>query len=404
MAPHRIVFGLALLAACSSTEPGPPQQLTALPRELSANERRIATASNQFTLTLLKRLVAQQPTENVFVSPLSVSFSLGMALNGAAGSTLDEMRSTLGFGGATLQEINDGYKSLMGLERGLDPSTTFLIANSVWHRQSLPVTQSFVDNVKQTFDAEVRASPFDATTVTQVNAWVSDKTNGKIPKIMDSISPELVMFLINAIYFKGSWREQFDKSQTRDSPFAALGGEQTVKMMSRKEAKMPFAFTSEYVAGDLVYGNSAFVMTVVVPRANAVNAFAAALDTALWSGIIADLHEGKAPVQFPKLTLEYERQLKDDLTALGMVTPFDEVRADFSNMSPVGADMYISFVKHKTFVQIDEEGTEAAAVTNTGIGLTSAPPCLCADRPFVFAIRERFSGTILFMGRIVRIP
>jgi serine protease inhibitor len=399
----------AALAACSPlTGPGgPPKQLTELPRDLTASEARVSRAANQFAFTLFKRLNAAQPNANVFVSPLSVSFSLGMAMNGAAGTTLDEMRSTLGFGAAELSEINEGYKGLLALESGLDRGTTFQIANSVWYRQTFPFHQSFIDGVKQTFDAEVRGAAFDAGTVTQVNDWVSAKTNGKIPTIVDAISGDDVMFLINAIYFKGAWRDQFDKAKTVDATFHAAGGDQTVKMMNRsdEEGKIRYARSSSMTVGELIYGNGAFVMTIVVPNtADDMTAFISALDSISWSRLLPPADERALQVSLPKLKLSYERELKDDLVALGMKTPFVPDGADFTNMSPLGKQLFIAFVKHKTFVDVNEEGTEAAAVTNTGIRVTSAPPCLCVNRPFVFVIRERFSGTILFMGKIVRIP
>jgi serpin B len=405
--PRTIIVAL-VLAGCSSTGPDKPQPLTDLPRALTADEARVAGAANQFALTLFKRLNEAQPAENVFVSPLSVSFSLGMTMNGANGTTLDEMRSTLGFGSEELSQINAGYRGLMALEAGLDPSTTFTIANSVWYRQDLQVNQSFVDMVKSTFEAEVRASPFDASTITQVNDWVNANTNGKIPTILEEIADENVMFLINAIYFKGSWREQFDPADTRDLPFKAVGGAQTVKTMYRlgKGAKLPFAWTPTAVLGDLVYGNSAFVMTVIVPSEGTdVNAYAATLDTAQWTALVAGMQEREIDVYLPKLRLEYKRELKADLQALGMRVPFIDGGADFTRMSSAaGNRLFISFVQHKTFVDVNEEGTEAAAVTNTGISETSLAPSLRVDRPFIFAIRERFSGTILFMGKIVKIP
>ena len=412
MRNHKLIWcSLLALAGCSSvSDPkGPPAPVSELPRALTASEQLVSQAGNQFTLALFRKLNEAQPNANVFVSPLSVSVSLGMTMNGAAGATLADMRSALGFGAAQLSDINEGYRGLMGLESGLDPTTTFQIANSVWHRQDLPVKQSFVDEVKQTFDAEVRASPFDASTLTQVNGWVNEKTNGKIPTILDEIKPENVMFLINAIYFKGSWREQFDPAQTLDGPFAAVGGggTQTVKLMHRNaEGKtLRFSSTGTLTMGELVYGNTAFVMTILMPTSGTdVNGLAATLDTAAWRAALGSLRDAKVDVSLPKLKLEYERELKDDLEALGMLTPFLPDVADFTGMSPLGKQMYISFVKHKTFVDINEEGTEAAAVTNTGMFFTSAPPCLCVQRPFIFAIRERFSGTILFIGKIVRIP
>lgn len=410
MRTKTIVVGLALLNGCTlftDPKPQPPVQLTELPRALTADEVRVSQAANQFAFTLFKRLSADQPGSNVFVSPLSVSFSLGMAMNGASGATLDEMRQTLGFGAAELAEINRGYQGLMSLEGGLDPSTTFTIANSVWYKATIPFHQSFLDLVTQVFDAQVKSSPFDATTVAAVNSWVNTETNGKIPTILDTIKPEDVMFLVNAIYFKGSWRDGFDPAKTSDMTFRTLAGtDQTVKMMRRDEGqgKIRFAYSASRAVGEMSYGNGAFVMTVIVPEyPSNVNAVAAALDTTSWRSLVDAMRETDGEVLFPRLKLEYERELNDDLKALGMVTPFDDLAADFSGLSPIGSEMYISFVKHKTFVKVDEEGTEAAAVTNTGIGLVSLRPGIRATSPFIFAIRERFSGTILFIGKIVRV-
>lgn len=404
-----LIGTLTAATACSITDPpGPPEQLTALPRSLTADEAAVAGAANDFAFTLLKRLSTQQPAENVFVSPLSVSMALGMAMNGAAGTTLDQMRTTLGFGAKELASINAGYRGLIALEAGLDPSTTFDIANSVWHRSTFPFHQTYLDALKTSFDADVRAAPFNSTTVTDVNKWVSDQTNARITNILDEIKPDDVMFLINAIYFKGSWRDGFDPAATHDALFTRIDGTtQTVKMMSRPSTrgKIRIGMLNGTQVGELAYGNGAFVMTILVPGGQAnVNDVAASLDTLAWRGFIGAMgtSEVKADVALPRFTMEYERELSADLKALGMPVAFDAA-ADFSGMSPLGADLFISFVKHKTFVKVDEVGTEAAAVTNVGMSFTSGPPSLRVDRPFIFAIRERFSGTILFMGKIVRL-
>jgi len=407
---HRIAL-IALTALCACTnanEPGrAPKLLTALPRELTADEQRISTAANAFSLRLFRGLNAAQPDSNVFVSPLSVSMSLGMAMNGATGSTLEQMSAVLGFGAASLDEINRGYAGLMALERGLDPSTTFSIANSAWIRQGFPVKQPFIDEVRATFAAEVAHAPFDATTIRAVNDWVSAQTNGRIPTILEEIDGSDVMFLVNAIYFKGSWRDQFDPSKTSTETFRARGGDQQVPMMRRDDEQGTgrFTFVDNAAVGELPYGNGAFVMTVVMPpQGTDIAAYAASLDAGQWARIIDALPDQlrELNVRLPRFTMEYERELKDDLQALGMTDAFSRSAARFRRMTD--EQVFIAFVKHKSFVLVNEEGTEAAAVTNTGIRVVSGPPCLCVDRPFLFAIRERLSGTILFMGKIVRVP
>jgi len=401
----------ASVAACDISGPGgaggPPTQLTGLPRSLTADESRVAAVANQFTFTLFQRLNAAQPPENVFVSPLSVSFALGMTMNGAAGQTFDEIRATLGFDADDLAKINAGYRGLLSLEKGLDPSTTFEIANSVWSRNTLPLLPSFVTSMKDVFDADVKSSPFDASTLADVNSWVNGRTAGKIPTILESIDSSSVMLLLNAIYFKGSWRDRFDPGKTQPRRFQGTGGNQQVPTMRRDpgEGTIRYGGGAFGYAGELSYGNGAFVMTIVVP--NDMNALTASLDTATWRAIVASLDSATWAVELPKFQLEYLRELNSDLQAMGMQVPFHPVDASFAHMSPAGDSLYISRARHKTFVDVNEEGTEAAAITAVIIDIfdsDSGPPCLCVDRPFVFLIRERFSGTILFIGKILNVP
>src|SRR5262245_12115829 len=233
-----LVVIVGIVAACSDVTappPGPTPPLTRLPRELTAGERQVLRAGNDFSLALFRQLAKAQPGKNVFVSPLSASMALGMTMNGARGTTLEAMRATLGMGTADLQQINAGYKGLIELLRGLDPSTTFQLANSIWYRNGFPVQQTFLDAVKAAFSAEVRGLNFnDPSSVSVINAWVNSNTQGKIPTILEGIGPDDQMYLINAIYFKASWRTRFDPALTRPGPFRASGGSvQTVNMMHR---------------------------------------------------------------------------------------------------------------------------------------------------------------------------
>ncbi|HEY9228022.1 MAG TPA: serpin family protein [Gemmatimonadaceae bacterium] len=404
---------VGVVSACSgTTEPKPatpPTTLTQLPRELTVGERQVLRAGNEFSLALFRQLAKVQPNKNVFMSPLSASMALGMTMNGARGTTLDAMRTTLGVGTADLQQINAGYKGLIDLLRGLDPSTTFQLANAIWYRNEFPVRQEFIDAVKAAFNAEVRGLNFnDLNSLSVINGWVSSNTQGKIPKILEFISPDDQMYLMNAIYFKASWRTRFDPALTRPGTFRASGGTtQTVNMMRRdpmpgvlnRVFSMPHLYTAE-----LGYGNDAFAMTILLPERGAnVDSVAAALTTDKWNEITAML-DGSAGtvlgVTLPKFSLTYERTLNEDLAALGMGIAFGG-GADFSGLSP--ASVSISYVKQKAFVDVNEAGTEAAAVTNVAIA-ASTPPSLDIDRPFIFVIRDRLSGTILFMGKMNSIP
>jgi len=237
-APHAIAtLGTALAIACAGTtepRPGPSPVLEALPRALSAGEQKIIAANNDFSFSLFRRLGAVQSDSNVFVSPLSASMALGMAMTGASGTTFDEMRATLGFGAASEPEIDQGYKSLIALLRGLDPAVDFRIANSIWTREGFPVTPSFLDAGRTWFDAQAASLDFASPgAVKSINDWVSTATAGKIPTILDRIRSDEVMFLINAIYFKGSWRAKFDPTLTVDAPFHGIAGDQPMKLMQR---------------------------------------------------------------------------------------------------------------------------------------------------------------------------
>jgi serpin B len=288
---------------------------------------------------------------------------------------------------------------------GLDPGTTFTIANSIWYEQTFPFNTSFLNESQQYFDAQVQGLDFkNPAAVTTINSWVSQHTNDKIPQILSTIDPSEVMFLINAIYFKGVWQKQFDKTKTVDAIFhAADGTTATVPMMSRGSG-VQYAATPEYSAVDLPYGNSAFTMTVVLPNPGVdIDAFAESFDDAKWNSLASSFHESDVAVFLPRFRMEWTRMLNDDLKQLGMQLAFSDV-ADFTRMSSLGRSLTITQVLQKTFVDVDEEGTEAAAATLVGVGITSLPPQFRADHPFLVVIRERLSGTILFIGKIAKLP
>ena len=404
-----VSFALALTACGDgSTAPGTPgAALNSLPRELSTAERNVLAASNAYSFTLWHTINDSLRDSNVFVSPLSASFALGMTLNGANGQTYDEMRSALRLGDGSLASIDSGYRSLIALLTSLDRSTTMQIANAIFYRSDFPFNQSFLDQASTYFDAEVKPENFadQAGTLKAVNGWVDAKTHSRIPKVLDSVDPATVMYLLNAIYFKGSWRDRFDVAQTRDAPFHSASGDQPSRLMHR-EGKMNYAETNAFQAVDLPYGDSAFTMTVLLPKSgNTVESVASSLTPELWQSLAASFRVAEVDLYLPKVTLSWKRGLIPDMKVLGMRAAFTD-GADFTRMSSRGRELFISLLQQNTFVSIDEEGTEAAAVTTVGISLTSAPvvTTVRVDRPFIFVIRERLSGTVLFMGKIVRLP
>jgi serine protease inhibitor len=407
MRSRLIPLTAVLLAACAS---GPTQPLGPidLPRDLDPHEQAVVEAGNEFAFDLFGVLASAHPDSNVFISPISVSMALGMAVNGAEGETYQQMVEALGLSTLTLDQINASYQGLIDLLLELDPSVETNVANSVWIRESFPVEASFLEVNRQFFDATAQTLDFGGPTATPtINDWVRQETRGRIPTIIDRIPDHYVMFLINAVYFKGLWTEPFDPENTREEPFQLRNGStRTVQMMRHAEGRFPFAATPDYTAVELPYGGEAFAMTIVVPReGRTLDEVVADMDAAAWRDLVSRLETERVGVALPRFRLEYEKKLNDVLKSLGMELPFEGGYADFSKINrQLGKDLYIDEVKHKTFVEVDEKGTEAAGATSVGIGIVSMPPQVVADRPFLFAIRERLTGTILFVGQFVEPP
>jgi len=375
-------------------------------REFTDLEKQVASSADRFGLKLMKAINVTHPDSNVFISPLSVSMALGMTLNGANNETYDAMQSTLELDGMTQQQINETYKSLIDLLTQIDPIVIFDIANSIWYRQGWTFEQSFIDVNKKFFNALVKSLDFnDPSAPDVINDWVADNTNGKIDKIVDSIDPTVIMYLINAIYFKGTWKYEFDKDETIDDLFRTPTGNQIPCKLMVQTNDFSYFGNSEYQAIDLPYGDGHFSMTVLLPAPDKnVDSLISGLTKESWNVLLNSFSTQEGTLYFPKFELEYEIILNNVLKSLGMKIAFTPGLADFSNMYTGPADLNIDEVKHKTFVKVDEEGTEAAAVTSVSIVLTSTGGSgfnMRVDHPFVFVIREKNSGCILFIGKIV---
>ncbi|HMB89207.1 MAG TPA: serpin family protein [Rhodothermales bacterium] len=397
-----VVLFISYLAGCTdpvSTEDHPPEV------NLSQAEQHLVEADNRFGLHLFRQLSQADAAENVFISPLSVSMALGMTMNGASGETRTAMEETLELAGLSEEEINASYRSLIDMLTTLDDKVTVGIANSIWHREGFAVEQGFLDMNHTFFDAEVQSLNFSRSEAADIiNAWVDDKTHSKIQEIVNPpIPPEVVMYLINATYFKGDWRTQFDEDDTQDDVFRKADGTTVpVSMMNMAEMSFPMLQTERFQAIDLPYGDSLFSMTILLPNEPYnLDDIAQDLTAENWTAWTSQLAPQKLSLlQMPKFKLAYKKSLAETLGAMGMDIAFDEARADFSRINP-NAHLFISEVKHKTFVEVDEEGTEAAAVTSVVVDVTSIRPMLRIDRPFLFAIREQATGTILFLGKMI---
>ncbi|HTK50466.1 MAG TPA: serpin family protein [Gemmatimonadaceae bacterium] len=403
---------VAVVAACSdSTGPsGGARRITELPRALSSGEQALIGASNTFGFNLLRELDRTRADSNIFMSPLSASMALGMTMNGASGQTFDEMRSTLGFGAQPSAEINASYRSLIDMLRALDQTVDVRIANAIWYRAGFPFEASFLDESKQFFDAKVAPLDFAAAgAVPTINDWVKASTNGKIDNIVDGpISADVVMYLINAIYFNGGWTTRFDKSLTKPDEFTTVDGSSAPVAMMHRTDTVRVAETADMQVVELPYGGGAFAMTILLPKpGESIAATVSSLSSDSWQLTVAAATPQKVDLYMPRFSLRWDALLNDPLQSLGMRLAFQGDVADFTRMSrTAGNQLYISKVKQKAFVDVHEEGTEAAAATSVEISVTCTcgPRVIRIDRPFVFAIRERLSGTILFLGKIVRPP
>ena len=397
---------LALALAACSDPVGPGRgSIRELPRPLTDAERAVIGANNAFAFSLLRQVNSAEPDSNLFVSPLSVSMALGMTMNGTAGATQAEMRTMLGFEDVSIADANEAYRSLIAMLRGLDPTVDFRIANSIWHEQGFPVEAAFLTTVSDYFDATVAPRDFtDPATVQDINDWVNAATLGKIERIIEMIPGDVIMYLINAIYFKGDWTTSFDPDATTAQSFSGLGGTTSVPLM-HKQDDVAYADVNGTQVVELPYGGEAFAMSVVLPPAGTdINELVDGMSPPEWNALHDAMTVQPVLVWLPKFELQRKYELKSALQPLGMRLAFHG--GDFTPLSqPFGDQLEVSEVKHKTFVAVDEVGTEAAAVTSVGVSVVCACgpvlPAFRADRPFVFVIRERLSGTIMFVGKVV---
>ncbi|MDD2560189.1 MAG: serpin family protein [Bacteroidales bacterium] len=370
--------------------------------DLTRSQQVLVENGNSFAFRLLEQVNMEEEKENFCISPYSISQALSMTLNGAAGNTASEMISALGFEDYTQTEINAYQQKMNQALQSLDPQTNIAIANSIWIRDDYSVRKEFVDTNTYYYEAEVQNLPFNAAALKAINDWCDVKTKGRIDKILDNIASDDIMFLLNALYFKGSWVQKFDKAKTAESPFYLAGGNQTEVNMMYQKAEFPYYEDDVVQVVELPFGNEAFSMVLVLPRQGVdLDELIATLNAANWDNWLQQLNKTEIHLKLPRFKLEYEKELIPTMSALGMQSAFDSQRADFSLIN-AAQNLYIGLLKQKTFVKVDEEGAEAAAVTVVGMKLTAAMPeiQMTLDRPFLFMIKEKSTSCVLFMGRI----
>lgn len=395
-----LVAGSVLLLTACASEPSGPRQPLEPPRDFTLQEAAVANASVGFGLNLLRNVANKENEPNLMVSPLSASMALGMTLNGAAGKTFDDMRATLGFGAMSMEQVNAAYRGLIAQLHARDPNIEFNLANSVWYDHQFTAKQTFIDALQQNFDAEVAALDFTKSDApTRINSWAERETKGRINKLIEQIQPDEVMFLINATYFKASWSAQFDPRRTHAAAFNKLGGGTVSVPMMLRDGMYRYVIKDGIMAIELPYADSAFSMVLVAAtEGNSLAPVNARLTTDGWNNLIGQMRMDRVLLTLPKFTMKYNTRLDPALKAMGMSIAFDKKNADLSGIA--GPGLYLTRVQQNTFLTVDETGSEAAAATTVGVGVVSMPPSLTFNRPFVFAIRERSSGTLLFIGRV----
>lgn len=382
---------------------------------LTQTEKEMARSGNEFAYKLFRQV--SEPGKNTFLSPISVGYAFAMLNNGAAGKTQQEIQAVLGLKNFSTDEINTYNKKMRIASRDLDPQVKMHTANSIWLRQGFTALQAFKETNQTYYDAAINTIDFTSPdALQQINSWASKQTNGRIPKVLDDIKPEAVIYLLNALSFNGEWSTPFTKENTKEEAFTNFDGSRsTVPMMRR-------TFNTVCYKGDafkmisLSYGNSAFYMSILLPDEGKTTASVLAqLDgEGLRMNINNNPNMGNNQVsgyrvhlKLPRFSLNHHQDLVEAMKELGMPSVFDRSKAEFTRLSQNA--IYITQAFQKARIEVDEEGTKAEAVTVVGGELTSPGPVIApeldffVDRPFVFLIREVSSGAIFFMGEVNRL-
>lgn len=400
---------IAFLASCEKAENGTGGNNLPKPIaiELNATETRMLQSDKNFAFDFFSRIFdaeAADEGKNFMVSPFSLSMALSMTWNGTAGETKTAMKQTLGLADFTDEEANEYFMKLKEALLKTDPSTKLAIANSIWTNQHVAIEPDFLSVNQTYYNATAESVDFaNPATTDKINRWASDNTGHLIEKVLDKTNEDDLMYLLNAIYFKGIWTSKFDRKNTSKMPFHDENGTSRNVDMMKQTATLNYVDNKTLQAVQLPYGNEAFSMVVLLPKEGKKlqDVVAATQEKGYWETLKANLHGAEVNLFLPKFKTEYKKQLNNILKDMGMEIAFTE-RADFSGMSNVKAS--ISLVKQITYINTDEEGTEAAAVTVVGILTTSQPTPLSidfkADRPFMYVIQENSTGAILFMGAV----
>lgn len=376
---------------------------TYTPISLSTKQSGYVTAGNSFAGRLIERVDAYAETEgddNWFISPLSLQIDLGMLLNGAQGETVTELCNLLGYGAGETAEINAFSKLLLEKLPTIDKKTNVALANAIFYNKDEKIKKAYKDAVSSNYFAYLEALDFSKNSSAKtINDWCSKQTKGLVPKVIDEVDPGYMAFLINALYFKSEWANKFPKGSTSNESFTREdNATRQVKMMKLDGKKFEYGENDVCQSVRLPYGNGAYGMIVLLPKkGSTVRDIAAALGK---EGRIPFGSEAEVDLWLPRFESKYHIRLNDVLEQMGMVRSFTGA-ADFQAMFDTPS--HVDFVQQDTAIQVDEEGTEAAAVTVIATrknGTGPAPKVVFhADHPFLYLITETSTGAVLFAGK-----
>ena len=370
---------------------------------------RLIAATSKFAFKLYGQAIKQRSGKNLLISPASVMLALAMTYNGAEAKTRQAMADALELKSMSLEEVNRASADLNSALGTADPKIQLKIANSLWTRDGFSPKPAFIQRIKEYYAGEVASLDFASPAApATINSWVSRNTEGRIEGVVDRIDPEIILFLINATYFKGQWQVAFEKEKTRDDVFRLADGRQKKLPMMFRSGKYAYQKGKDFQAVAVPYGTGRMSMYVFLPDEHtSLDQFERNLTPENWENRMRGFRTAPGELTLPRFKIEYAAELNDMLKPLGMAEAFDPLRANFSGIAEPGAGkrIYISRVKHKTFAEVNEEGTVVAGATSVEIGVTSVqlpqePFVMKVDRPFFFAIRDNRTGVILFMGSV----
>ncbi len=391
-----------LFAGCSKNPvevlPKDPVQIN-----LSATQVDLVESGNSFAFDIFRKILeSADASENIIFSPLSISYALSMTLNGANGATRVAMLEALRTNGITPEEINSSFSKLTDALLSVDKRVLMTIANSVWTENNFAVKKSFIDILTNYYDAESKSFDInDASAPDKMNTWIENKTNGLIKDMISELDPLTKMLLINAIYFKGKWKSQFDANETLEKPFYKPSGTSANVPMMMQKADFKVFDGDGFILAEFPYGQGNFVMDIILPDAqNGVLQLLPSITAASFTDWANKLSEQEVNLSLPRFKYGYKKHLKDILSVMGMGLAFSD-NADFTNIADF-PPLKIGDVIHQAFIETNEEGTEAAAATVVTIIATSYRPPVefNADHSFIYIIREITTNAVIFMGRV----